>query len=238
MQQSRVKAVFFDLDDTLYDHTLVSRIALAETTRLDKALASARIDELVEVNAHWLEHFHLEVQRGARTLEHARVARWQKIIEHFGGDTSRSERVAAEQRSAYLKNERLIDDAAETLHMLKGTGLQLAIVSNNTREEQLGKLARLGIADFFETVVVSADFGFAKPDVRLFKVALDKLNCDASEVAHVGDSWHADIVGAINADIRAIWFNRFGKATPDSTVREINSLNALPAALEGLSLAP
>ena len=64
--------------------------------------------------------------------------------------------------------------------------------------------------DAFDDIVVSADHGINKPDARLFHIALDRLGVSPAQAVHVGDSWSADIEGAINAGIRPVWFNRFG----------------------------
>ena len=218
------KAIFFDLDDTLYDHTTVSRIALTETSRLDETLSRVSFEELEKANAHWLEHFHRAVQEGNQTLEAARVARWARILDQFGSNVSNAPLLAASQRRAYLANERLVEGTREVLSAFAKYRLPLAIVSNNTREEQLGKLARLGIADRFQAVIVSADHGIAKPDARLFHIALESMGHLASEVVHIGDSWNADVGGANAAGIRPIWFNRFGKTSPDSGVEQIRNL--------------
>jgi HAD superfamily hydrolase (TIGR01549 family) len=222
-----LRAVLFDLDDTLYDHTLVSRIALQETARHDVALARADFDDLAKVNAHWIEHFHLEVQSGRCALDVARVARWEKILEHFGGVRSGAHALAATQRVEYLCNERLIDGATETLEQLAHAGLRLAIVSNNTLDEQLGKLDRLAIGGFFDAVIVSADHGVAKPDAELFEIALREIECDASEAMHVGDNWNADVIGARNAGVKPIWFNRFGASAAFAGVDEVVRLTEI-----------
>jgi HAD superfamily hydrolase (TIGR01549 family) len=206
-----LKTILFDLDDTLYDHTLVSRIALRETAKHDDALQAADADELARVNSEWLERLHVDVQHGKRSLEDARVERWRQILLHFGADSNaaKARELATIQRSEYLRNERLIDGAVVSLEKLAAAGYSLAIVSNNSREEQLGKLQRLGIERYFASVIVSADHGFAKPDPRIFQLALEAMACCADDAIHVGDSWAADVIGAQNAGVRPIWFNRF-----------------------------
>jgi putative hydrolase of the HAD superfamily len=230
-----INVIFFDLDDTLYDHTEASRRALRDTAALDSALREVAHDELERINSEWLEHFHLEVQRGTLALADARVARWRKVLEHFNANSVDAETLAVAHRENYLRNECLVSAAAETLSALRERGFRLAIVSNSTYNEQLGKLQRLRIARFFEHVVVSADHGFAKPDARLFEVAIKRLGVLAADVVHVGDSWAADVQGARNAGVAPLWFNRFGQSSPDSTVSQFSALSELPRLLENLA---
>jgi putative hydrolase of the HAD superfamily len=222
-----MKAVLFDLDDTLYDHTTASKIALRETAKLDSALASAEFAALERVNSQWLEALHVEVQSGARSMEDARVERWHRILKHFGGDAIHAPKMANFQRTAYLANERLVDGAIEVLDVLKSLGLKLAVVSNSTLVEQVGKLRRLKIAHAFDTVVVSADVGFAKPDARIFRHTIQALGVTEDDCIHIGDNWKADVVGANNAKVKPIWFNRFGLKPGFEGVDEIPNLREI-----------
>jgi HAD superfamily hydrolase (TIGR01509 family) len=88
----------------------------------------------------------------------------------------------------------LTDGAAEALGTLKRAGLTLACVSNwdPTLHERLDEL---GVASLFDTVVTSAEAGAAKPDPRIFRVALARLGVEPARALHVGDG-EADREGA------------------------------------------
>ena len=224
---TKLRAVLLDLDDTLYDHSYPSRKAIEETIRLSTALNTAGADSVEVQHRYWLELLHVEVAKGARTLDDARRERWWRILQHFGGDTSQANRLADAQRENYLRHERAVPGSIEAIAGLRAAGYVLAIVSNNTRSEQLGKLERLGMIDAFSEIVVSADHGINKPDARLFHVALDRLGVSVAEAVHVGDSWSADVEGATNAEIQPIWFNRFGATAMRSGVPEVADLRDL-----------
>ena len=55
----------------------------------------------------------------------------------------------------------------------------------------------------------------AKPQPRIFGIALARLGCTAAETVMVGDTWANDIAGARAAGVRAVWFNRFGVRAPE-----------------------
>ena len=232
---SELRAILLDLDDTLYDHHYASRKAIEETISLDDALFAAGADSVEIQHRHWLELLHLDVARGLRSADDARNERWARIISHFEGDVSQSDQLANAQRENYLRHERAVPGAVEGVAALREAGYTLSIVSNNTRAEQIGKLERLGLIDAFADIVVSADHGINKPDARLFHIALDRLSVSAAQAVHVGDSWSADIEGAINAGIRPVWFNRFGAAAARSGVAEVADLREL---LDGLAKNP
>lgn len=228
-------AILLDLDDTLYDHHYASRKAIEETISLDDLLFAAGADSVEIQHSHWLELLHLDVARGARTADDARNERWARILSHFGGDASQGNRLANAQRETYLRHERAVPGAVEGVASLREAEYTLSIVSNNTRAEQIGKLERLGLIDAFDDIVVSADHGINKPDARLFHIALDRLGVSPAQAVHVGDSWPADIEGAISAGIRPVWFNRFGATAVRSGVAEVADLRELLGALRGRS---
>jgi putative hydrolase of the HAD superfamily len=93
---------------------------------------------------------------------------------------------------------------------LSARGVRVAVLSNS--EGRLAELlAEIGIADAFAAVIDSGRVGIEKPDRRIFDHALAVLGATRPGI-HIGDSWPADIAGALGAGWRAIWFGR--RATP------------------------
>ena len=83
----------------------------------------------------------------------------------------------------------------------------LGMVSN--WDSRLLKLCKgLGLDRYFDFKVISAVFGAAKPNPKIFEEALRKANVQASAAVHVGDSLEDDVRGAHLAGIRAIWIDR------------------------------
>jgi len=98
-------------------------------------------------------------------------------------------------------------DVAPALERLKAAGLRLAVISNfDARLYQL--LEGLELARFFESVTISSEAGYAKPDAQLFEIALTRMKVARGEAIHVGDAPHLDITGANAAGIESILIQR------------------------------
>ena len=118
----------------------------------------------------------------------------------------------------------LFADVAPTLSGLQARGLQLAVVSNFD-----GRLTRvcdgLGIRRLFAAIVMSGRAGCAKPDPRIFAVALERLGVAASQAIHVGDSEAEDLEGARAAGVSAILIRRDAPAAECSgRIRDLREL--------------
>lgn len=98
-------------------------------------------------------------------------------------------------------------ESDEVLTALVRRGLSVHLVSNNV-DYLPEQLSNLGWADRFATVTYSQEISAAKPDARLFHLALDRAGCAAEEALFVGDTWDTDIVGAQRVGIRPVWVNR------------------------------
>ncbi|CAN5919890.1 hypothetical protein BH11MYX3_BH11MYX3_47570 [soil metagenome] len=101
---------------------------------------------------------------------------------------------------------------------LRARGATLIVVSNS--EGRLSELlAEIGLSELFEVVIDSGRLGIEKPDPRIFEYALASLGRpSAAPPVHVGDSWSADIAGALNVGWRAVWYGRRATAVPDPRV--------------------
>ena len=121
-------------------------------------------------------------------------------------------------------------DVRPALAALRDRGLPLAIVSNF--DGRLATICRaLGLAAAFDAIVMSGRAGCAKPDPRIFRVALERLGVDGSAALHVGDSAREDVDGARAAGIAALWLRRDGAAVAGTPC--IADLRTLPAWIEG-----
>jgi len=224
-----IRAVLFDLDDTLFDHQYCARSALAVVRSMHPSLGQIEIPVLEAAHSTILERLHADVMVGRIPLDSARIERFRQLYETAGvsADAALASRTAAAYRDAYVEGRRAVAGAAQLLAALRAR-VRVGIISNNLLEEQREKLRHCGLDGFCDVLVVSEEFGVSKPDPRLFEIALCRLDCPAHEAVMVGDSWAADVMGALAAGIRPIWFNRNGTLPPEGSrpVPVITSLEA------------
>jgi putative hydrolase of the HAD superfamily len=136
-------------------------------------------------------------------------------------------------------------DAVGVLRELAGRGLRLGAFSNATHDPFIQRLVdRLGFRPWLDPALTSAATGIRKPDPAAFAPFLAAWELPAGEVAMVGDTFEADIVGAQRAGLRAVWIpvrddaNQEGAAAADSSLQPdatLQRLADLPACLSALN---
>jgi HAD superfamily hydrolase (TIGR01509 family) len=225
--------VFFDLDDTLFDHTLSVQVGLRSLADTFPLFARIPISHLAELHATELEAQHLRVLAGELTLDEARLARFAALSRAcaVGADVDVDVdlvRIAEHYRTAYLADRRPVPGALDLLSALRARrpAVRIGVITNNILEEQVEKLRHLGMRDLVDVLVVSEEAGCAKPDPAIFHIALDRAGCATpAEAVMVGDAWATDIAGARAAGLRAIWLNRHARPCPQpGTCAELESL--------------
>jgi HAD superfamily hydrolase (TIGR01509 family) len=230
-----LKAVLFDLDDTLFDHEASARGALAVVREGFECFERLTLTEFERLHGELLERLHQRVVAGEIGIDEARVERFRLLLT-AAGDGAGDERAvvaARSYRAAYLTARRPVAGAAALLGALHGR-VQIGVVSNNLLDEQQQKLQHCGFAAYVEELVVSEEARVSKPDAEIFRMALERLGCRPEEAVMVGDSWVNDVAGAMDAGIRAVWFNRRAATCPEPRRRvpELRSLEPTPAAVQ------
>ncbi len=229
-----VRAVLFDLDDTLFDHRGCSRDALAAVQHGHVALRGLPMAALEQAHASLLEELHADVMLGRVPLEKARLERFRRLLAMFGSTPEESvvALTAATYRDQYKRARRAVRGARDLVKTLSDQ-VCVGVVSNNLFDEQLDKLATCGLAPFIDALVVSERIGVSKPDPAIFVAALDELHCTAADAVMIGDSWTADIAGAEAAGIRPIWFNPLGAEPPHgASIAQLQSFEPTAAVVE------
>lgn len=222
-----MRAVLFDLDDTLFDHRHCSRTALEGVHGGHEDFRRMSFVEFERAHGALLEELHHDVMLGRVHVDDARVERFRRLFLRAGvtpaDDVVRE--TAARYRQCYVDARRAVTGAAALLARVRERAA-VAVVSNNIRSEQQEKLEQCGLVSFIDALIVSADVGVSKPDPAIFAAALDLVGCAPEEAVMFGDSWAADIRGARGAGIGAIWFNQFGARRPEPAedVVEVRSL--------------
>jgi putative hydrolase of the HAD superfamily len=229
-----VQAVLFDLDDTLFDHHACARAALAAVHAAHACFSCMPFDDFERHHARFLEELHVEVVEGRLGIDAAREERFRRLFASVGvsADEATMQATAASYRERYLSARKAIDGAAALLPHVRRRA-RVAIVSNNLLDEQQQKLRHCGLDRHIDALIVSEEVGVSKPHPRIFEVALDRVGVSAQDAVMIGDSWSADVAGALAAGIRPIWFNRHRQPRPDSDapVTELHALEPVEPVL-------
>ena len=123
--------------------------------------------------------------------------------------------------------------AVEVLDWLKGR-YKLALITNvmsTTPREKINSILRdAGLEGFFDVIVVSSEYGFSKPDPRIFEIAFNELGVRAEEAVMIGNTISTDIFGANRVGMKTILFQpqeayqRSEWETPDHEIRSLREL--------------
>lgn len=110
------------------------------------------------------------------------------------------------------KGSRIYPGARDVLDLAKRLNLKIGLISNTSfpgksHEEDIG---RFGISDYFDIKIWSSDFGFRKPNPKIFLKVLDEFNVSPQEAIYIGDKFDRDVVGPNRVGMLAIWIKRKG----------------------------
>jgi putative hydrolase of the HAD superfamily len=235
-----IRAIFFDLDDTLLDDTISSeRSAALVAAELagDRDVAPERL-AIAYMTAAMDFWEHLEPRSSKPQSGPIRPMLWRKALEKHGiVDPDLAQRLAARYDSVRIERVELFPETLPVLHQLHGR-YKMAIITNGFAETHDAKIARLELARFFDAVVLAGEMQLIKPDPAVFRHAMAELDVTPDESIMVGDRFERDITGAHAAGMRAVWVNSrnetmpAGARPPEAT---IPSIADLPRALDSLA---
>lgn len=214
-----------DLDHTLFDSDTAEAEALSAALQLAGVHNTAQISKLYqEINTGlWAA-----VERGELRPQRVRNLRFERLVDELKLDADPLE-MADTFVVALAANGDLYPGAREVIEQLSARAA-LAMVTNGLGEVQHARVQRLGIAQYFKAITVSADVGAAKPGKEIYDIVFSALgNPGKSSVLMVGDSLSSDIRGGADYGIATCWYNPKGKTAGASDVitHEIRELSEL-----------
>lgn len=224
MKPENKKAVFFDLDHTLWDFEKNSGLAF-EAVFMKHSISVSTEDflkEYVPVNAHYWKLFRDDVI----TQQELRYGRFKETFRLLDVEVD-DDTVAAishEYIACLPDYNHLFDGAIEVLDYLKEK-YTLHIITNGFHEVQERKLKNANIGHYFATVTNSETAGCKKPNARIFEYALAAANADKETSIMIGDCIEADVQGALNCGIDAIYFNEHRLDAPEQILQAFHLLD-------------
>lgn len=141
-----------------------------------------------------------------------------------------------EQQATHNLWRKPIEPMVGLVRELRAKGVVIAALSNS--EGHLAELLEeIGLAPLFHAIIDSQRVGVAKPDPGIFTHTLDALAVKPDVIVHVGDSWAADVEGALGAGWNAIWYrSRASLAKRDPRVPVATNADETRAALSSFGV--
>jgi 2-haloacid dehalogenase len=205
------KFIFIDLDETLLETRACANKAIALTLaeegiecKGDYTVAYHRANDML-----WRAH-----ERGEISREEIYARRFCMMFEELGVD---ADGVAFNGlfRKNFAKMGEKVDGAEELLVYL-ASKYDVYVTSNSTQVQQETRMNVSGLMPYVKGVFTSELLGAQKPSKEFFERCLQRIDGATKEnTVMIGDSLTADVAGAANAGIRAIWFNARGVAVPN-----------------------
>lgn len=219
-----IKAVLFDLDNTLIDFRAMKKASVdaALEAMLDAGLKASREKAGATL---W------KIYR-KRGMEYQRV--FQEMMRRLQGSVDYRALAAGVVAYKRAKESKLIPypGVRKALEALRRRGIKLGVVSDAPRIQAWTRLAAMNLHKSFDFVIAFEETRRRKPSKMPFKLAIERLGLKPKEILFVGESLDRDVRGAKKAGMLACWA-RYGarrkmvpraKAKPDYTIRNVGEI--------------
>ncbi len=226
----KIRAISFDLDDTLWP--VWPTITRAEQALLEwfKAHAPATAEQFPKPES--LRTLRDQVQQNRPDLRHDLGGMRREAIRlallQTGHDESRSAAVTETAHQVFYQARQQVDFYDDALDCLTFLSARFPLVSLSNGNADVHAI---GCGHFFKANFSAHLAGCAKPDPRFFQMAAASQGLTCEQVLHVGDDAHLDVVGALLAGMSAVWLNREGKDWPASAQAVLGAPRPAPEAL-------
>jgi 2-haloalkanoic acid dehalogenase type II len=221
MQMNTPRVLSFDLDDTLWPVGPV--IAAAES----ELLSWLRARYPLTVSGHDAESMRAlraEVAERFPDRGHDMTFLRHRALKDLFAAAGHAESLADEALEVFFTARNRVDfydDVRPALLRLRSRYRLFALSNGNA------DLQRCGIADLFAGHVTASAAGAAKPDARIYAALLQMAGVEAHEVLHIGDDPWADVAGATQAGLQAVWLNRDARQWPKELAAPPRTISTL-----------
>ena len=229
MVKGNIKAVFFDVDNTLFDQIT----AWKEGVRLLKekhpdVFDGVKTEDAIDTFFRLEDRIISRFQQG-EPIETLRIARGKEFLRMLNLDENHAEKITESFMHLHPRIDAPIDGAKKVVETLSKK-LTLGVITNGDKVTQSEKLETIGVKDRFESLIFSEEVGIRKPDPGIFTHAAKEVGLDPGNCLYVGDSYKADIQGGEKGGMKTCWFrsreqrNPLQDATPDFEIRSLKEL--------------
>ncbi len=222
MKHTIITDVFFDLDHTLWDFDKNSELTFETIFNKSHPAIETKvfIEKYVPINQECWKLYQYD------KITHAEL-RYNRLKYSFDAlDYSISDEEINTIANDYIRflpeNNHLFDGTIEVLDYLNQK-YNLHIITNGFAEVQYKKINNSNIGSYFQTITNSEMAGVKKPNPIIFDYALDLAKAKKENSIMIGDSLDADVQGALDAGLDAIFFNE-SKIQVEQHIKQINHL--------------
>jgi 2-haloalkanoic acid dehalogenase type II len=223
----KVRAICFDLDNTLWD---VWPVIMRAEQKMYDFLAQRYPRVVANVTLEMMRSAREQTAAAYPQMRHDFTFLRKQTLRDHAREFGYAEAMAEEAFDAFIEARNEVDLYADVLPALGQlrTRYRLFTASNGNAD-----LAQIGIAHFFERTIAARQVGALKPDPAIFHKVIEGTDLQAHEVVYVGDDPLLDVVGARGAGMQAIWIDRQGGEWPPEiapasyTVRSLTELAQL-----------
>ncbi|MBN8208278.1 HAD-IA family hydrolase [Bacillus sp. NTK071] len=201
--------IYFDLDNTLYDHELAFQRTIKHCAKqmLNRKDSDITPTQWFKVFKTYCDQFWENYEKGKWSRNTYQIQRYCKANEAFDLPCSEEEALAfqKEYQSKVASFAELYSDTSLLLSRLQLRNIHLGIITNGRKQTQMAKIKTLRMLQWFprENIFISEEVGLAKPELDFFNYVMK----EKGRYLYIGDTWEHDIEPAIEAGFDAIYFN-------------------------------
>lgn len=199
-----IKAIIFDIDDTLYNFKGAHRLAMPAVCRyaqeqlgLDGAEFGERYEGMMEKQ---------RIRSGENSAMHNRYLRFQMMLEEYGLPMRHIIPLNDLYWSEVLKYSVPEPGIVDAIDTLRAQGIRMGVGTDMTIDWQLEKLIRLNLLERMDFLVSSEEAGEEKPLRSFFDLCLAKAGCKKEECIFIGDNIRKDALGGQNYGFHGVWY--------------------------------
>lgn len=212
-----IKAVIFDIDNTMYDFDEANRIAREALADYCTSVFPVGRDEFSKIFTHAQRT--VETRTGMDcAANHNRLIRFQCILELLHIDKPSCAlnmyHIYWDTLIAAMKAEPGLISLISALH---NKNIPMGIGSDMTAYIQYKKLEKLQVLDHMSRIVTSEEAGAEKPAPRFFELCVEKMGCRPEECVFIGDSLRKDVKGAADSGLHGVWYHPYRKGGENNT---------------------
>lgn len=204
-----MKAVVFDLDNTLFDHTAsATNAVLGWVPELGGTPSDALVAEWFVIEDHNFGQF----LAGAVTFQEQRRGRMRDFLPLLGhpvpaGDEE-LDQIFAGFLEHYQSSWAAYPDARPALEVARSNGWRVGVLTNGSTTQQNAKLSAIGLADLIDVVCTSESLGVSKPNPQAYLQTCRALGVEPADTVMIGDNLELDVLAARQAGLTAHHLDR------------------------------